>query len=388
MKVTISIGGPFPTPYRLAEFLEQRGCLERIISPMPRFRLGATTLAKQKLVTLPLYGYLNYGLSKLPYFKGVTPRQYWFSEMFDHSAAGHLGDCDLFNGWCSTALHTMRRAKAQGAVTVLQTGSAHIMFQKELMEAEYAKFGIRRRVTDPRIVAKGIQEYAEADYIVVPSSFIRNTLIARGVSAAKITIVQDAVTRVFRTEPKRHKIFRVICVGRVEIRKGIPYLLEAFHRLHLPNSELVLVGGIQDEMRPILKQYAGSFRSFGWARDNQLAGLFSQSSVFVLPSVEDGWGHVTLEAMSCGLPAIVSANAGSADTVQRGVNGFVVPACNAQALMEKLEYLYNNPDLCQAMGRQAQELVKERTWEAYGQQMEDLFASLLNKRSSTPDVQQ
>lgn len=382
MKVTISIGGPFPTPYRFAEFLEQRGWLERIISPMPRFRLGATTLPKDKLVTLPLYGYFNYGLSKLPYFKGVTPRQYWFSEMFDHSAAERLGECDLFNGWCSTALHSMRRAKSQGAVTVLQTGSAHIVFQKELIEAEYAKFGIRRRVTDPRIVEKGIQEYAEADYIVVPSSFIRNTLIARGVSATKISIAQDAVTRVLRTEPKQDKIFRVICVGRVEIRKGIPYLLEAFHRLHLPNSELVLVGGIQDEMLPILKQYTGSFRSVGWAPDNKLARLYSQASVFILPSVEDGWGHVTLEAMSCGLPAIVSANAGSADTVQEGVNGFVVPACSAPAIMEKIEYLFENPELCQEMGRQARNLVKGRTWETYGEQCHNIFATLLKKRSS------
>jgi hypothetical protein len=178
MRVTISIGGPFPTPYLLAEYLDKQNNLERIISPMPRFRLGFTNLSKLKLLTLPFYGYFNYGLYKLPYFNGVTPRQYWFSEMFDHAAAKRLGDCDVFNGWCTTALHSMRAAKAGGAVTVLQTGSAHIAFQKELMEAEFAKFGIRCVYTDPRIVEKGIQEYAEADHIVVASTFIQKTLVA------------------------------------------------------------------------------------------------------------------------------------------------------------------------------------------------------------------
>ena len=378
MKVTISIGGPFPTPYRLAEFLEQRERLERIISPMPRFRLGATTLPKARLITLPFYGYFNYGLSKLPYFSGVTPRQYWFSEMFDQAAALRLGECDLFNGWCSTALHSMRQAKSCGALTVLQTGSAHILSQKELMEAEYAKFGIRKRVTDPRIVEKGIQEYAEADHIVVPSSFIRASLIAGGVSSKKISLAQDAVTRVLKVEPKQDKVFRIICVGRVEIRKGIPYILEAFQKLNLPNSELVLVGGIQDEMLPILKQYTGYFRSVGWVPDNELDRIYSQSSVFVLPSVEDGWGHVTLEAMSCGMPVIVSANAGSADVVQEGVNGFVVPACSTEAIMEKIEYLFEKPELRQEMGRQAKLSIKERNWEKYGQEMLSIFETLLS----------
>ena len=99
--------------------------------------------------------------------------------------------------------------------------------------------------------------------------------------------------------------------------------------------------------------------------------------MFVLPSVEDGWGHVTLEAMSCGLPAIVSANAGSADAVQDGVTGFVVPACDAQAIAEKLEFLYKHPELRDEMGQQAQLSIQPRTGETYGRQIKNLFEALL-----------
>jgi phosphatidylinositol alpha 1,6-mannosyltransferase len=81
--------------------------------------------------------------------------------------------------------------------------------------------------------------------------------------------------------------------------------------------------------------------------------------------------------MSCSLPAIVSANAGSADAVREGVTGFVVPACDTQAIVEKLELLYKHPELRDEMGRQAQLSVQPRTWETYGRQIKNVFEALL-----------
>lgn len=383
MKITISIGvGRHPDPYRLAEFLERQGSLERIISPMPRFRLEPLALDNQHLVTIPWLAYLNYGLSKLPYFKGVTPRQYWLAELMDKAARERLGACDIFDGWCSTSLWSMRRARERGALTVLQTGSAHIAYQAELLEMEYAKFGVRCTPTDPRVIEKGTQEFIEADHIVAPSAFVLRTLLAKGIERSKVSIVPAALRRPFRTQPKQDEVFRIIAVGIIGFRKGIQYLLEAVSYLRLPNTELLLVGGVEEEFVPVLGKYEGQYTLAGRVYNEKLDWCYSQASVFVLPSVEDGWGHVTMEAMSCGLPVIVSANAGSADVVQEGISGFVVPACDTQALKEKIELLYRNPELRQEMGRQAQTqaLVTQRTWEEYGRQMQTIFVSLLAGR--------
>ena len=84
-----------------------------------------------------------------------------------------------------------------------------------------------------------------------------------------------------------------------------------------------------------------------------------------------------MEAISCGVPVIVSANVGSADIVEDGVNGFVVPACNPQVLMEKIELLYLQPGLCREMGRQAQMRVKGCNWETFGRGMLSIFESVL-----------
>jgi glycosyltransferase involved in cell wall biosynthesis len=379
--MTISIGGAFPSPYQYAEFLEQEGCLERIISFMPRRRLKSKfhiTLPDERLVALPWIGALYYGLSRFPLTRPQA--DVWVSGLFESAVQKRLGACDVFNGWSGMALLSMRRAKAQGAVTVLCTGSAHIAYQKKILETEYAKFGLKRMVTHPHIVEKGVREYAEADHIIVPSTFVRRTLVAEGIEAAKISVVPHSLTRQFLTSPKPDSVFRIIAVGGLTFRKGIQYLLEAVSQLRLPNSELLLVGGSQDEFSPILKKYVGHYKLAGYVSTDKLGQLYSQSSVFVLPSVEDGWGHVTLEAMSCGLPAIVSANAGSADALQDGGTGFVVPACNAQAIAAKLELLYKHPELRQAMGLQAQVSVQQYSPDEYGRRIKNIFDTLLHNR--------
>ena len=97
-------------------------------------------------------------------------------------------------------------------------------------------------------------------------------------------------------------VFRIIVVGTVSFRKGAQYVLEAASRLKLPNSEVVLIGPVMDEFRPVLKRYEGQFVLAGPVSETELAHHFSRASVLVLASVEDGWGHVTIEAMSCGFP--------------------------------------------------------------------------------------
>jgi hypothetical protein len=133
---------------------------------------------------------------------------------------------------------------------------------------------------------------------------MKRTLLERGIERSKISVVPDAPTQRFRIQPKQDEVFRIIAVGRLEFRKGIQYSLEAVQQLRLPNSELLLVGGPQVEFAPILKKYVGHYRLAGPVRHEELGMFYSQSSVLVLPSVEDGWSHVTLEAMACGLPAI------------------------------------------------------------------------------------
>ena len=104
-------------------------------------------------------------------------------------------------------------------------------------------------------------EYEGSDLIFVPSELNYRTFIENGVPAAKLRKVPYGVDlRMFTPQPKRDDVFRVLFIGQIGLRKGVPYLLEALAPLNLPKFELCLAGAIHPEIRSILAPYEGRFR--------------------------------------------------------------------------------------------------------------------------------
>ena len=90
-------------------------------------------------------------------------------------------------GWSSYSLHTLRRARELGAKTVLDHGSCHIVDQDEILREEYGRLGLRgHEFAHPKIIDKELREYQEADFIAIPSQFVKETFVNRGVPAAKL----------------------------------------------------------------------------------------------------------------------------------------------------------------------------------------------------------
>jgi glycosyltransferase involved in cell wall biosynthesis len=219
--------------------------------------------------------------------------------------------------------------------------------------------------TDPRFIAKEEAEYEEADAIFVPSTFARQSFLDAGIEPRKVVAIPIGIRlEEFFPAPKRDDTFRVLCVAMISLRKGIGYLLEAMSRLELPNSEVVLRGTILPESRRILSRYEGQFTLQPPLSRSGMRDLYSQASVLVLPSIEDGFGQVIVQAMACGVPVIATTNTGGPDVITDGKDGFIVPIRDAGAIAERLEYLYRNPDARAQMGQAALETV--RAWNGWG----------------------
>ena len=103
-----------------------------------------------------------------------------------------------------------------------------------------------------------------------------------------------------------------------------------------------------------------------------VAGLLARCDALVLPSAQDGFGLVVLEAMACGLPVIVSDRVGAADCVEEGRNGFVFPFRDPGALADRLKWFMADASRAAGMRAAAMETARRHSWEAYGQRLLDL----------------
>lgn len=149
------------------------------------------------------------------------------------------------------------------------------------------------------------------------------------------------------------KDFVIISIGRLVKRKGFEFLIEAMNKIQNPNIKLLLVGDGPEkkQIQQLIKKYNldNRVKLLGKVSTEEKYKLLLLSEIFVLPSLHEGFGIVILEAMSVGLPVIVTNNGGQTDIVLDGINGFLIPICNAEKIAEKILQLYLNPQLREKM---------------------------------------
>ena len=145
------------------------------------------------------------------------------------------------------------------------------------------------------------------------------------------------VFRPHREPRPNNRPLTLICTGSLSLRKGTPYLLEAFRivRKKIPGARLLLTEAVMDNVKLVLA--ANADLPVEWSPSlphPQLAERLRGADIFVLPSLEDGFARTVTEALACGLPVIVTPNTGASDLVQSGVNGEVVPIRDPQAIAD------------------------------------------------------
>ena len=154
--------------------------------------------------------------------KNIYNPQFFLSELFDEFSEKKLKKCDLFIGWSSFSEKTILKAKSFGAKTVLERGSTHIIFQNDILKLEYKKNNITNGLLPhPKIIEKELREYESSDFIMVPSSFAKDTFIKRKIKAKKVLQLPYGVDLLeFYPGKKFDNKFRVIFCGSISIRKG------------------------------------------------------------------------------------------------------------------------------------------------------------------------
>jgi glycosyltransferase involved in cell wall biosynthesis len=376
MQVTVSVGARFHA-FDLARQLEKRASLRSLITSYPKFKAAEWGVPREKIRTLLSHELLIRAFRKMR----RSDLQFDLNVRYDRIASKHIPrDTDIFVAFSSMALKSIARAQSFGAKAVVERCSTHIAYQDRVLREEYERTGVRGELPDPRTIARECEEYERADYICVPSEFAGRSFVEFGVPGAKVLVCQFGVDAAqFRPAPKLDSTFRVIYCGALSIRKGVAYLLQAFHELRLKNAELWLVGSASPETAAYFKRFESSNIILrGRFPQSELYKQYAQGSVMCMPSIEEGLAMVIPQAMACGLPVVCTYATGARELIREGTDGFVVPPRDVEALKQHLEFLYSRPEQARAMGESArQRILDGYTWDHYGNRIVDFYSRIL-----------
>jgi len=345
--VKISIAATNPCHlFPLARELARAGALGCYYSGYPGWKLAAP--AGFPVRTHSFRTTLVYGALKLPAPLRPNPRSLflWQDHGFDAWVGRRLEPCDFLHAMPGQALRGFERARRLGVRTVLNHATGPVREWVRIMEPEYRRAGLQLTdfcPYDDSYFERESREYELADFHCAASTVVRDQLLSLGIPAGRIWVAgYGADPEIFnardRVTPDR---FRMIFAGQIGLRKGIRTLLEALKKLNQPEWEMHFYGGIAPEANQDLAAFEGppaQLTHHGSVSQRDLAAAFRQSSVLVLPSLEEGFGLVIPQALDCGVPCIVSDRVGGKDLIRHRENGSIFPCGDAEALAAELTW--------------------------------------------------
>jgi glycosyltransferase involved in cell wall biosynthesis len=210
------------------------------------------------------------------------------------------------------------------------------------------------------------QELQLANLVVVPSEFVRSTLIEYGASAAPIAVLPFGSPLPLSEPPIGSTTgpLRVLFVGSLGQRKGLSYALDAVAALGSQVSLTLIGRATAPHCRPLVT----ALERHHWIESlphTKILEQMRQHDVLVLPSLFEGYALVISEALSQGLPVLTTPNSGATLTIRDGVEGFIVPIRSSQAIAERLQQLAHNRDQLFPMREACLRRAAELSWAGY-----------------------
>lgn len=274
----------------------------------------------------------------------------WQDHGFDRWVGRHLERCDFIHGMPGQCLETFRAAKRLGIKTVLNHATGPVRDWVRIMAPEYRRAGLKIEEAcpyDDAYFAREDAEYALADFHCAASTVVRDQLLAMGIAGDRIwTAPYGADPEIFHPASELPPAgFSIAFAGQAGLRKGIRCLLQALEIANRAEWRMHFFGARLGEAEPDIAAYRGATRLefHGPVSQQELAARFRVSSVLVLPSLEEGFGLVVPQALSCGLPCIVSDRVGGKDLIEHRGNGSIFPVGNAAALAAELAWWSRPP---------------------------------------------
>lgn len=375
LRIAIATAGRFHV-LDLARELDALGHDVRFYSYVPRSRARQFGLPVRCQVALLPYMAPFLLLARLARRSRLAPAiDSLIHHVLDQLVAWRLQPCDVFIGMSGIYLKAPTRARRKfGAKIVIERGSVHIALQKAILDGAKS-LNARAGSVPSASFAREIQSYALADRIAVPSRHAEKSFLDRGFPPERLFRNPYGVDlTMFTPDPTVSRDPHLILfVGQWGSRKGADVLVAAMTLLAVDGYRLRHVGTVGDVPLP----QVGWFESIGGIDQRRLPSEYRRARCLVLPSREDGFGMVMIQALACGCPVIGSDMTG-ADDLKKLVsqNGVVqvIPVESVDALVEAAQICASNRTLG---SMDVSHFETTLSWAAYANRYERMLVELV-----------
>jgi glycosyltransferase involved in cell wall biosynthesis len=308
--------------------------------------------------------------------------------LHDHLVARKLeklaGQIDVVHVWPSAALETIKVAKRLGIPTVLERPNAHTRFCYETVAAECKRVGVELPHEDyepnPGILAHEEAEFEATDYLLCPSEFTVKSFLDQGFDSHKLLRHQYGFdeTLYFPETAQRDskKKFIALYVGVDAVRKGLHFALEAW--LASPaskNGTFMIAGDVSEAFKKRFGSYLVDSSVIALGHRKDIPQLMRQADILMLPSVEEGFGLVCVDAIGAGCVPLVSK--ACTDTCRHLENALVHEIGDVPTLTKHITMCQEDPHLLATLRQGCLRSREQLTWTAAGTRLVNAYQAAL-----------
>ncbi len=292
-----------------------------------------------------------------------------------------FGQATAVYGFNAASVEIFEAAKAQGLKCILDMTIAPLEVIERLLTEERHRFpcleaGASIPDSPDVLISREHREWELADLILCGSEYVSDSLAEVGVPVTKCRVVRWGYSgpSVDTDRSQRTGPLRVLIAGTVELRKGVPYALQAANLLPPGQFHFRFIGPSRMVGRYFEEQFLDDlyFKKMsvelpGPVPRSQMTLEYQNADVLLHPSLAEGSANVCYEAMAHGLPVIATPNAGAAIT--DGIEGLLIPIRDPEAIANALQTLRDDPAKRLAMGQAARERASRLTLHEYEQDL-------------------
>lgn len=390
MKIAIVVHGRFHA-FDLSKALLARGHQVTIFTNYPKWACKHFGIAPANIKSFWLHGICSRLLEKLHQAFKIPYPEARLHQMFGRWAARELKkeSWDIIHCWSGVSEELLTALRYNSAFKLLMRGSAHIRTQTRLLEEEEKRTGISIDKPSEWVMKREEKEYALADHTIVLSQFAYQSFISEKVQPDKIRVIPLGVSiQSFRPSPENidrrcQRILsgiplQILFVGTLSFQKGVWDLAEIARRLKNENFRFRFVGSTASEATELIRELRRLVEFIPREPQSTLLKHYTYGDIFIYPTIQDGFAQVLAEAQAAALPIITTTHCGSADLIQNGETGWILPIRSPEAFIHRLRWCDSHREELFQIVQKIYNKFQLRDWQEVAADFEKICGERLN----------